>query len=137
MGKRWKYAGDVNLRYGGIYYRRVDAYSIECVEIVDLSQGGAPDNLFAIQIGSIPLDDAEGMARALPIIGVSPEDATDVDRVVAWGAYWGFGGQDERYVRIGPKEDARAFAPANENPDYVLRGNAKLRNFVRREFLQG
>lgn len=153
MTKRWKYSGDMDLEYGGLFWRAGlhDDY-VDAVRVTPCSDAGGPDNLFYIETGSIymPRDKA---AVALDTCGyrigyVDPKHIRVMDctgaimskansralLVDAFAAYHGIERDYETVVQIGPAEErnCNGWSP---DPDHVLRSNAKLANFVRRECL--
>lgn len=143
--KRWNYSGDMNICEGGFYWQEsgFDDH-VYAVGITPCSDAGGPSNLFWITKGSIYLGDKARQIYALDCIGVDPENATRFDYVEAMRAYAGiepdsYGGQS--VVQIGKLDpddwngrySYRGFALPE--PDYILRGNASLRRFIRREFL--
>lgn len=153
MATRWNYRGDINLAHGGYFWKEdgQDDYVL-CVDITPCSAAGGPDNVYHIGVGIIylPTDKAKRKS-ALDCCGwlqVEP-DGTPLDRdgrplpsrvaraalVDAFKAYHGVEVDEVNIVRIGPKDpDAYGWCADNE-PDFVLRSDAKLENFVRRELL--
>jgi hypothetical protein len=134
---RWNYCGDVDLRYGGFFWKEDGAKDyVLCVDVIPCSDGGGADNRFVIEYGSIylPIDDAAKLKSALDTIGATIETATRVDIVYAFKAYHGIDDRESRCVQIGKAEDVERNG-WNPEPDYVLRSDAKLKNFVKREFL--
>lgn len=134
---KWNYTGDMNLEYGGTFWREDDADDyVLAVCVTPCSDAGGPDNLFHIESGSIYMP-ADKEKDALPIIGKTPEAATRLDKVIAFQAYWGVERSainGETVIQIGKKQDSRAegWSP---KPDVILRGNASLARYVRREML--
>lgn len=160
MAHRWNYSGDMNLTEGGFYWREDDADDyVLAVDVTPCADAGGPSNLFHIESGSIflPVDDLVRLRDALSCCGWDVDDAGNIVgngadaarkgsrewrwRVVeACKAYHGldrgvWGGCT--VVQIGPaEEDAWTRGGGwSPEPDVVLRGNAKLENYVRREFL--
>lgn len=156
MAHRWHYSGDMNLTEGGFYWREDDADDyVLAVDVTPCSDAGGPSNLFHIESGSVylPIDDPKRLRAALSVLGYDLLDNGDIGVdggviekgsptwrwfvVDACRAYHGldrdtFNGVT--VVQIGRDEEAHpgGWSP---NPDVVLRGNAKLENYVRREFL--
>ena len=136
MESNWNYDGDVNLAYGGTYWREdgADDYVL-AVRVTPCSDAGGPDNKWHIESGSIymPTD----RAAPLDIIGVEPANATRRDLVSAWLAYSGidrYTWNGETVVTIGRNaaDDCRGWNP---DTDVRLHGNASLARYVAREFL--
>src|ERR1700685_3511801 len=69
MAKRWHYMGDINLEYGGYFWREdgADDYVL-CVRVTPCSDAGGPNNLFWIEQGSIYMD-ATKRQQCLSVIG--------------------------------------------------------------------
>lgn len=141
MAKRWNYCGDINLRYGGFFWQESGyADHVYCVDVIPCSDMGGPDNLFIIEKGSIylPLEDAERVKSALDVIGMTSDEAKRFDLIYAFKAY---GGQDvdcRETVQIGKRDEFYDYDRGGfDMPeiDRQLRANAKLKNYVRREFL--
>lgn len=139
MKQTWNYDGDIDLKCGGLFWKEdgADDYVL-AVEVTPCSDAGGPDNLFVITEGSISLPtDPEKVKSALATIGQTPEHATRRDLVAAFKAYHGIeagGHYSGGYaVRIGPP--FWSGQGWNPKPDRVLRANAKLANYVKREFL--
>jgi len=138
MAKRWNYNGDMNLTYGGYFWQESGyADHVYCVEVIPYSDMGGADNLFIIELGSIylPVDDAAMIRRALECIGTTPEAATRADMVYAFKAYTGQDVRENVTVQIGKELDPYTTNHREPTVDVVLRGNVKLKNYVRREFL--
>jgi hypothetical protein len=134
---RWNYLGDTDLRYGGYFWKEDDAEDyVLCVDVIPCSDAGGADNKFVIEWGNIylPIDDAAKLKSALASCGLTPETATRADIVDAFKFYHGLDDRMSRCVQIGKAEDEN---PNGWNPetDIQLRSNAKLKNFVKREFL--
>lgn len=139
MAPRWKYSGDINLEYGGLFWREdgADDYVL-AVQVTPCSDAGGPNNLFWVEVGSIYLpNDYEKRRRALDCIGVHPNEATRYSLVEAFLAYSGIEADyDGRHVvQIGKAESASREWGGTEVTDQ-LRGNASLTRFVRKSFLQ-
>jgi len=136
MSNRWNYCGDVNLECGGFFWRETDDIeSVECIDIIPCSDAGGPDNKFVIEFGYInTFENLSKLESALNVIGMNIENASRFDIIYAFKAYSGIDSHSHVCVQIGKNEDDN---PNGWNPvaDHVLRSNAKLKNFVRREFL--
>lgn len=151
---RWNYSGDMNLEYGGLFWREdgADDYVL-AVKVTPCSDAGGPDNLFHIEHGSIYLGtDVKRHKSALDCCGYKlADDGTMTDGaggtftkkqararlVEAMDAYCGLDNRTEHVVQIGKAEPEDGRGGWSPEPDTILRGNAKLRNFVREEFLVG
>lgn len=133
MRAGWNYSGDINLEYGGFFWRTDEfcTYYVEAIEVTPCSDAGGPDNKFHITTGTIYMPDDE--PAPLDIIGVDPADATLRDKVEAWRAYHGIETDSQTVVRIGKDEESDGWNP---EPDTILRGNASLARYVVREFLR-
>lgn len=131
---KWHYLGDIDIRHGGFYWQE-SGYDdhVYCVRVTPCSDAGGPDNLWHIESGSIYIP--QDKPAPLDIIGVEPDKATRFDIAYAWFAYRGMDTDSQTFVRIGKQDEYAGPNGWNPEPDVVLRGNAKLRNYVRREFL--
>lgn len=137
MAKRWNYIGDINLEHGGFFWKEDGANDyVLAVDVIPCSDAGGPDNKFVIEVGSIylPINDAVRMQSALDTIGETIESASRADIVYAFKAYHGLDDRAEYCVQIGKNEDETSIG-WNPEPDRILRSNAKLKNYVKREFL--
>lgn len=133
----WQYIGDIDLRHGGYYWREdgEDDYVL-AVRVTPCSDAGGPDNLFQIESGSIYIGtDATRIASALDIIGATPDTATRAQIVDAMLAYRGIETDSETIVQIGKRDTDASANGWNPDADVILRGNAKLRRYVEREYL--
>jgi hypothetical protein len=137
---KWNYCGDKDIREGGFYWREdgADDYVL-AVRVTPCSAAGGPDNLFYVEEGSIYLDAAKA-ADVLSVIGMTPVEASRADWVYAALAYAGIERDGEAVVRIG--KDERASDPWrysdsgwNPEPTVILRGNASLRRYIERDWL--
>lgn len=158
MSHRWHYVGDINLENGGYFWREDDADDYVCVvDVTPCNDAGGPGNLFHVETGSVflPVNDRESLSDAVDCFGwkltgkgdIVMNDGENVRKGCArWRAivvdacktYHGmerdtFGGCT--VVQIGKDEGPFVSNGWSPNPDVILRGNAKLENYVRREFL--
>lgn len=135
----WTYSGDTNLEYGGLFWQWDGGPDyVAAIRVAPVSDSGGPDNVYEITRGSIYMPQDADNARALDVVGhtiVGPPELMTL--VAAWEAYHGmdldsYGGR--AVVRIGKAEDANPNG-WNPAPDVILPGNARLKNYVEREFL--
>ena len=132
----WEYIGDESIRHGGMYWRTDEGDPVASVlQVVRLADGGAPDNLFRILIGTVDLE-RETLADAREVAGL-PEDGGDVGMdVEALLSYEGMGDYEYDYVvRIGPHDALFAGPGEFPEPDRVLRAGTSLRKWLQREHL--
>ncbi len=141
MASEWNYNGDVNIRYGGYFWKEdgSDDYVL-AVRITPCSDAGGPDNQFWIEQGSIFLGDSARQVDSLDVIGVSVSEATRRDYVDAALACHGIerdSWNGEQTLQIGAKagDASHGWRGFTDGPDIILRGNAKLRRFIEREYL--
>lgn len=149
---KWNYNGDINLEYGGFFWREDGAKDyVLAVRVTPCSDAGGPDNLFHVETGSLYMpQDATKANAALSCCGYSLRtDGAVADGsgfwrtgraarallVDAWMAYHGMDLGREYVIRIGRADPDATGWCANETPDHVLRGGSSLRNFVKRELL--
>lgn len=152
---RYKYCGDVNLEYGGYYYRAPDwqhGYA-DAVRVQPCSDGGGQDNAWWIERLTvlIPSDEAE-LRKVLAVIGMVLDakgaiisesggatlakgsagyKACVIDACVAYGRY----DQDSStVVQIGKTDEVDSDHVA---PHVTLRAGSSLERYVRREYLRG
>lgn len=147
--RRWNYSGDINLEYGGLFWREDGSEDYVCaVRVTPCSDAGGPSNKFHIEHGSIFLWNPGDKQResALECIGSnSAKLATLAPRharaalVEAVCAYAGLDGPDQAVVQVGAKVDSfwsdRRGDAWNPGPDHILRANASLRRFIRSQFM--
>lgn len=138
---KWNYNGDLNIHEGGYYWREDGSEDYVCaVRVTPCSDAGGPDNLFRVEAGTVYIGgsserDVQRRASALACIGIdAPEEAQRRDIVEGLMAYGGMDDREETVVRIGkPQEqESGGWSPL---PDVILRGNASLRRYIKREFL--
>ena len=140
---KWNYSGDINLEYGGYYWREdgADDYAL-VVRITPCTDAGGPSNLFVIERGSVYIP-REPMARkqALTILGEedneSPSFALLVEAFISYGGIERHCVAGKTIVRVGPIDPFYAAGGIgwNPKPDKILRANASLANYAKREFL--
>lgn len=157
MSHHWHYVGDVNLENGGYFWREDDADDYVCVvDVTPCADAGGPSNLFHVETGSIyiPVNDRQSLFDALDCCGWKLADNGDVilydgdvlpQKSKRWRAYVveackAYHGLERGLgecvvVQIGKDEGPFVSNGWSPNPDVILRGNAKLENYVRREFL--
>lgn len=138
MRKRWHYEGDINLEYGGFYWREMGLPDcVEVVRVTPVSDAGGPNNVFEICTGSISLSPAN-LKGALSCCGFESANPTRAELVFAFYHYCGIETDETLIVRVGPIDafwsDGRG--GWNPAPDRILRANADLARFVRKEFLK-
>lgn len=137
---KWNFNGDVNLEYGGFFWREDGADDYVCaVCVTPCVNGGGPDNLFHIEQGSLymPADPAKRKS-ALSTCGYenepNPSRSMLVDAFMAYGGIERATFNGEQVVQIGKKQELEREG-WNPEPDHVLRGNASLEKFVKANFL--
>lgn len=145
---KWNYNGDINLRYGGFWWKEDDADDyVLAVRVTPCSDGGGPDNLYLVEQGSIymPLDPAKRHS-ALQGCGYENEETPSrsmlVDAFMASNrpsmAYWGIERDTyngETVIQIGKHKKDTSRDGWSPEPDVILRGNASLERYVRANFL--
>jgi hypothetical protein len=133
----------VNLECGGYFWRIGGSDWVECVEILPDSDLNGADNVFHVIDGSIYIpDDPVKRKQALDCIGfegdVSSADWSELVR--AFHGYSGIDTDNITTVQIGPIDPL-----TNQISNYCvnagsylvqLRGNCKLKNYVKKNFLQ-
>ncbi len=138
MAHKWNYNGDLNLCYGGFFWREdgADDY-VRVVRVTPCSDAGGPDNLFVVEQGSIYMPtDAESRRRALQVCGY--ENESNPSRHMLVDSFMAYGGVErdcmngETVVRFGPAIPSDGWNPA---PDVIKRANGNLKNYVRDNFL--
>lgn len=144
MGKRWHYCGDMNIEHGGYFWQEDGAADyVNAVRVTPCSDAGGPSNLFWVEVGSIYLGtDAAEHKRALDCCGWIKDDAklTAAQRraqlVEAMVAYRGVERDvyGDHVVQVGAKREPARDCESIE-PAITIRGNADLRNFIRKRFL--
>lgn len=157
MSHRWHYVGDMDLENGGYFWREDDAADYVCVvDVTACADAGGPSNLFHIETGTIFMPtDREEISIVLKCSDHKLADNGDLvstdGKTVAKGSFrWRsivaeasrayHGLQPDAWgaatvVQIGKDEGPFVRGGWSPNPDVILRGNAKLENYVRRECL--
>lgn len=134
---KWVYVGDVNLEHGGFFWKheRPNDDYVEIVEIIPDSDMGGADNVFHVYVGSLYLDvSLDEMKAAFKCVG----DATQQDfpeLVYALKAYMGFDVSEMHSIRIGKIDPITNDATVPEIDIWQIRGNTKLKNYVKNNFL--
>lgn len=151
MADKWNYTGDMNIENGGLFWKgeSSDDY-VEVVEVTPCSDAGGPDNLFHVATGTLymPHDKRQD---ALDTCGYKLVDGGILDctgevhpldtlhgqtlLVDAFRGSHGIERDSETVVRIGPVDEYSGGVNGwNPEPDTILRADAKLRNYLRKEF---
>jgi len=137
MSETWTYVGDVGIRHGGMYWKDVDGETVDVVKVIPYRDAGGPENLFRIVSGHVDVAlDEDRRRQGLSIIGVEPENATREDLLQA---ALQLSEQDWDYdyvVRIGAQDPFWTDNGRMPEPTVVLNGNASLRKYIAKEFLQ-
>lgn len=131
---RWEYTGDMNLEYGGLYWRpgTRDTFPemdyVEAVEVLPVSDMGGPDNVYIITTGSIYLgednrdsalsccgyswaEDENGLGYVLDTMGGAYPVNRRMGLTMLVDAYKAYHGMDadamngETVIRIGSEVD--------------------------------
>lgn len=139
MIKRWHYIGDVNLEHGGAFIQEGDWPDYcNAVQVTPCCDAGGPDNWYWIESGTVYMGNAQHVQSALECTDTA-NNAPQWRKGYAMMCYGGIDYDTWRgrtIVQIGAKRgDCGHGWDDTLEPDYVLRGNASLRRFVRREFL--
>ena len=157
---RYKYCGDVNIEHGGYFYSiqknacNEEISWVDAVRVVPCSDAGAQDNCFWIEELTIIVHDVTDTSKIKNIISccgwaldsggnIIDEHQGTVVAQLSSRAYRsaiveaciGYGSYDINSticVSIG-KPDGDCQDPVK--PDLILRGNASLERYVRKNFL--
>lgn len=156
MSKRgWVYSGDVNLEYGGVFYKidpaDWDRYDYcTAVRVDPCSDAGGPDNCWWVEELTVTRPKGDKLKDVLSVDSYSlTEDGNHVkvgddviniytpqgrriiaECCVAYGLY----DKDRGItIQIGAKQSD---CKEKVTPDEILRGNSKLENYVKREWLK-
>lgn len=151
-GKRWTYSGDVNLEYGGTFYRLGEwgeGY-VTAVEVTDLDSACGFTGAVEIAEFSIVVDRPERWGEALPVIGARllddgaiDDNGTRLERdsrewrlclVYALKAHGYYDRDRSETLQLDSSEPMES--RDGWKADKRLRGNAKLCRYVRREWLR-
>lgn len=138
---KWNYNGDINLEYGGFFWREdgADDYVL-VVRVTPCSDAGGPNNQFWIEQGSVYMpNDADKRRRALSVCGweneAEPSRGMLVDAHMAYDGVQRDSMNGQTVVQIGAKADEPGHGWGDVEVTKVIRGNAKLANYVRDNFL--
>lgn len=137
MNKRWHYIGDVNLEHGGAFIQEGDWPDYcNAVQVTPCSDAGGPENWYWIESGTVYMGNAVHVQSALECCNESP-DAAQWRKGYAVLQYMGIDCDTRIIVQIGAKRDDCDSWQWDDTlePDYVLRGNASLRRYVKREYM--
>lgn len=158
MAKKWEYSGDMNLECGGVFYN-IDPTDWDehgyctAIRVDPCSEAGGPDNCWWIEeLTVLKPDDHKELKSVLDVHGfqltkdgksvLTSPDAWGVDlksdegrRIVAeccvsYGKYDKDRGET---IQIGAKQDDSG---ESVTPDKILRGNARVENYVKRGWLK-
>ena len=136
---RWNYSGDVSIRHGGMYWRddNVSDDQVHLVEVSPLSDEGGPDNLFRVRVGMLHIpDNAETLEKAHSVTGSDPATASREETVLAMRSWQDMDADEVFVLRIGtPDQFWSGREENNPEPVVVLRSDASLRNWIKREYL--
>ena len=133
---KWHYNGDINLEQGGYFWRMInpDDDFAEIVDVIPESAMGGPENVFIIERGSVYFN-PETRKEALKCCGYADDETLTIGMLVdAYKAYSGVEGDYSVVIQIG-KDDPYRSRDSNFSDIDVIRGNWKLNNYVKREFL--
>lgn len=154
---KWVYHGDRNIENGGMFFKdEGDEDFILVVDVTPASDGGGPDNLFLVEVGSVFMPTAlEKVRAAASVCGYEIADDKSMSdhsgdtfefqspewrmrMLDAWKAYHGVERDSTWIVRVGkPDKYARPGSfLANMEPDFILRSNVNLAKFIKGEFCQ-
>ncbi len=143
MTKKWRYEGDVNLECGGTFYKNdlknwIENDYVEVVAVAPCSDAGGPDNCFWIERNTVirkkDTVSVFGFSWDEDLLISSSGDVLDNPELVLQEACFAYGSYDREHcemIQIGKSEKVEGF-----NPDYVLRGNCTLENYVKQKFLK-
>lgn len=147
MAYEWKYYGDMNIEYGGMFVLdEGDDDFVRAVEVIPCSDAGGPDNLFVVEEGSIymPTDTAK-RNNAISCIGckilddgtmndngtiVQPDDpAFRLNLIMGFRAYHGMDRDRDHVVQMGKRSEdfGRGWSP---EPTAKIRANGNLYRWV-------
>lgn len=144
MKKQWIYCGDINPENGGYWFNPEELQYdyVAAIRVQPMVDAGGPDNQFWVEYLTVNIPTAGAKRKqALDCIGQGdaelPKGATGrnilVDACIAYGFY---DIDETRTVRVGPQANySSGFDPVV--CEIVLRAGSRLKNWVRREFMQG
>ena len=157
---RWDYSGDVNLECGGTFFRQGADWQrygyVDAVRVTPCSDAGGQDNAFWVE--RLTINRPDSMAEIRDVLSiysytiegesgdiVEPHSGETIaianspafDRVLI-EACLSYGRYDKDYgetIQIGKRADEYHSGDVVK-PDLILRGNCKLENYVRKQFLK-
>lgn len=137
---RWFRFGDLNMENGGGFYSFEGwPHYIDIIRVTPCSDAGGPDNQFWIERGSLFMERSkEDFERALAMIGMDDADewrrlSRATKRHAKTQAVLGYYGMDRDShwtIQIGAKAEPCSSSFTTLIPDYVLRGNCSLENYI-------
>ena len=137
---RWNYKGDMSITEGGYFWRKDDQFDdyASIVEVIPDSHMGGADNVFRIFIGDVYIpEDSDKRKAALECCGYDyePDEAPFHILVDAFMSYHGIECYQRHFVRIGNVDPLTCKTTIPEDFILQIRGNHKLENFIKRQFL--
>ena len=131
---KWRYVGDVDIMNGGYFWREDGQEDyVLCVRVTACADAGGPSNMAWVETGSVYLGTIDQRRGALDCIGwPKDEEPTRAALVDAVLAYQGLDKDEGATVRIGkpdPFYDGREYI----EPTVILRANASLKNWIKRQ----
>ena len=141
MGAKWYYSGDINLEYGGLFYRldNIKWGYADALRVTPCSDAGGQDNAYWIEELTVNLpDDKRHPERREDILASCGIDTLPkgraglhmlVDACVGYGSY---DIEQSDVVQIGKAPDVVGTRCDIVRPTVILRGNASLRRYVRK-----
>lgn len=134
---KWNFDGDVNLTEGGYFWRHNNPSDdwVDIVDVVPESLIGGADNVFIIFVGSLYIS-PENLKIAFESFDATDEEKKTLQcKVMALIGYYGYDTDMTHYIRIGGVDPLSDETMVSEDELEVIRGNWKLKNYVKKHFL--
>lgn len=137
---KWQYQGDMNLECGGFFWRQVDPSDdfVEIVEVVPDSDSGGADNVFTIFVGTVHIEVSD--KHKVLVLGSLGWDQPISEAplsvlIEALRYYDGYNLDSHHHIRIGKIDPLTQDATMPEDEIHQIRANWKLKNYVKRHYL--
>jgi len=140
MSAKWKYIGDRDLQCGGVFIS-VDANDTQygyasAIRVIPASDAGLPDNQFWVEWVTVNgLDDNKRVTTALESCGWTSDNPGMMEKIDALMCYGYYDVNHSEVIQLGAEVDP-FYSGRDEplKPTIILRTNASLRNWVKRNY---
>lgn len=140
LPKGWCYNGDMDLEYGGYFYKPVPGDDwVEAVRVTPCSAAGCQDNCWWVDNGTIVIPHDHRLQGALKCLGIDldelPPETHLMAKLEACMFYGLYEHDRQEVVQIGPDEEPR-YPRDKITATTRVRAGTDLRNWVIRHFVR-